>query len=141
MSWTIFCLLDALFWVLITVKNGDEITWVFYVCQVLADAHKSHIALNMRPAWRAQLLISCQGGGGWNEGGAPVISWAVLGWSQLETDEDVALEITIDDISILWQTYGCKMGKIMDSPWEPLLCCSSPQYSEIFYKWEVSESF
>lgn len=101
MSWTIFCLLDALFWVLITVKNGDEITWVFYVCRVLADARKSQIALNMRPAWRAQLLISCQGGGGWNEGGAPVISRAVLGWSQLETDEDVALEITIDDISIL----------------------------------------
>lgn len=71
------------------------------MCRVLADARKSQIALNMRPAWRAQLLISCQGGGGWNEGGAPVISRAVLGWSQLETDEDVALEITIDDISIL----------------------------------------
>lgn len=123
------------------LKMGMRPIGSFKVCQVLAETHRSSITLEMCPARGAQTLLSCQGDGGWSEGGAPVIAWDVLDWSQFETEGDVKLGITTCDISILWQTYGCKMGKEMALLWELLLCCSFPQHCKLFTKESLQTLF
>lgn len=122
----IFCLSDALFRDLSTVKNGDEADWVFLcVPKVGWCPQQLNHSGDVSSAQNTDFL-KLPGRRRAERGRCPCNCWSCFWLESVETDEDVTLAISVCDSSILWQTYGCKMGKATALPWELLFCGTFP---------------
>lgn len=77
------------------------------------------------------------------QGWWPSNCWNCFGLASVWNYEGVTLAISICDSSILWQTYGCKMGKAITAlPWELLFYCYFPQYGiEVFAYGKLQKVF